>query len=298
MRLCALAWLLAYCCGIASLALGQAPSRPLTIYAATSLTDAFEALAAAFAEVEPAAEVLLNFANSSTLAAQINAGAPADIFASANEKQMALAVAGGRISEDAVRTFAHNQLTLIVSAQSDITLDSLAQLAQAPLLLVLAAPGTPIRAYTDAMLASADAEYGGRYQQRALERLVSEERNVRQVVARVALGEADAGIVYQSDVIGDVRDQLVVIAIDARHNQLASYPIAPLADAADAALAAHFIDFILSPPAQAILREYGFCSPVILDEHEPAEIRTEPTPDAATAAEIKDSPCAAPPAES
>ena len=209
-------------------AYGQPPARSLTIYAATSLTDAFEALAEAYVEIQPDVEILLNFANSSTLAAQISAGAPADIFASANEKQMSLVIEEGRVDEDEVAIFAHNQLVIIRSVVSAADINSIADLAGEEILLVLAAPGTPIRAYTDAMLVAHAGELGADFQARVLRNLVSEERNVRQVVTRVALGEADAGIVYQSDVLGDVSEQLAVIAIADEHNQLASYPIAPL----------------------------------------------------------------------
>lgn len=273
----------------------QGPARQLTVYAATSLTNAFESLAEAFSEAEAGVEVLLNFANSSTLAAQLNAGAPADVFASANEKQMSLVVEGERISREAVTTFAHNQLVLILSAAYSAHIDSIEQLSEQSLLLVLAAPGTPIRAYTDDMLAAHNKEYGEDFTERVMRNLVSEERNVRQVVARVALGEADAGIVYQSDVIGDVADQIVTVHIDEEHNQLASYPIAALSDAADAALAIQFVDFVLSAPAQAILREFGFCSPVILDELESLEATPEPTPDAVEEPEADLAPCATQP---
>ncbi len=272
---------------------GQAPARRLTVFAATSLTDAFEALAQAFSEGHADVEILLNFANSSTLAAQLNAGAPADIFASANEKQMQSVVDGKRISDEAVLTFAHNQLVLILSTENGLELDSMAQMADASYLLVLAAPGTPIRAYTDAMFASLDDELGPGFSRRVLRNLVSEESNVRQVVARVALGEADAGIVYQSDVIGDVGEELITIAIDARHNQLASYPIAALSDAADAELAKEFIGFVLSAPGQEILRAYGFCTPAILDIAEPMSVTPEPTPDATREPQNEADPCAA-----
>ena len=143
-------------------------------------------------------------------------------------------------------------------------------------MLVLAAEGTPIRAYTDAMLASYHDEYGDGFKERVLRNLVSEESNVRQVVTRVALGEADAGIVYQSDALGDVADQLITIPVDERHNQLASYPIARLNDATEPSLAQEFMRFVLSKEAQAILADNGFCWPAILDDVQPTEVTPEP----------------------
>lgn len=256
-------------------------SRLLTIYAATSLTDAFEELRDAFILDYPEVRILLNFASSSTLAAQITQGAPADIFASANETQMTNVVEYGRIDEEAIEIFAHNQLVLIAPVGNPAAIASIADLAAESLLLVLAAQGTPIRAYTDAMLLSHHADNGEDFSARVLRNLVSEESNVRQVVARVALGEADAGIVYQSDVIGDVRDQLTSIAIDPRHNQLASYPIAALSDSPRADLASAFIEFVKLADAQAILTAYGFCSPDILFDVLQSDVTPEPTPDAA-----------------
>ena len=237
----------------------------LTIYAATSLTDVFEEMGEAFIEAYPAVEVLLNFANSATLAAQITAGAPADVFASANELQMENAVKSGRVDEVEVKIFAYNRLTVIVPADNPAKVQSLDELAGDGVLLVLAAVGTPIRAYTDAMLASYNGDQGEDFDERVLRNLVSEESNVRQVVARVALGEADAGVVYQSDALGAVADQLITIPIDERHNQLASYPIAPLNDAAAQDLAQAFIRFLRSEAAQTILAGNGFCWPAVFD---------------------------------
>ena len=260
--------------------IGSAQERKsgnLTIYAATSLTDAIEAMRDAFVETNPEVEILLNFASSSTLAAQLMEGAPADIFASANEKQMELVVDNGRIDENGAQIFAHNQLVLIVPADNPAAIQTMQDLTNERILLVLAAEGTPIRAYTNAMLASYNAEFDEGFNERVMLNLVSEESNVRQVVTRVALGEADAGIVYQSDVIGDVADRLITIPIDDRHNQLASYPIAVLSDTPDAPLAAEFISFVHSEEAQRILADNGFCTPAILEDVLPTEATPEPT---------------------
>ena len=272
----------------------DSPSQRLTIFAATSLTDAFEALSQAFQEAYPAVDFLLNFSSSSTLAAQLLQGAPADIFASANELQMQLVIDEDLIAADTVEIFAHNQLVVITPADNPAQIEAVADLADEGVLLVLAAQATPIRAYTDAMLASYNDELGAEFFDAVMRNLVSEESNVRQVVARVALGEADAGIVYQSDAIGDVAEELRLIEIDPAHNQLASYPIAPLAGSTNQALAARFIDFALSQEAQALLAQYGFCSPVILGEMPPAEATPEPTPEAENAATTPHAACPAP----
>ena len=249
----------------------------LTIFAATSLTDAFESLATAFESETSDTRVHLNFSSSSTLAAQLNAGAPADIFASANEKQMTLVVDDGRIDEDAPQTFAHNQLVLATPADNPAEIAAISDLANDGVLLVLAAVGTPIRAYTDAMLESHNADLGADFSERALRNLASEESNVRQVVTRLALGEADAGIVYMTDALGDVADKLQVIQINAARNQLASYPIALLSDAANPDLAARFIAFVLADAGREILAAHGFCPPAILAAQPPENATTAPT---------------------
>ena len=256
-------------------------AQHLTVFAATSLTDAFEALRVDFQISNPDAEILLNFSSSSTLAAQLIQGAPADVFASANERQMELAVEAGLIDEADLEIFARNQLVLITPSDNPAGLDAIRDLAGEGILLVLAAAGTPIRAYTDDMFASHGREYGADFVEKVYRNLASEESNVRQVVARVALGEADAGIVYQTDVIGDVSSQLRAIEIAPAHNQLASYPIAALSDSANAQLAERFVDFVLSDQARMILSAFGFCPPAILAEDSLADTTPEPRLEAA-----------------
>ncbi len=268
--------------------------QELTVFAATSLTDVFESLRAAYTEAHPNAEILLNFSSSSTLAAQLIQGAPADVFASANELQMDLVVEMGLIAADAVEIFAHNQLALITPADNPAGIESMRELAGESVLLVLAAEGTPIRAYTDAMLASLNEDYAPDYAERVRRNLVSEESNVRQVVARVALGEADAGIVYKSDTIGDAAERLRAIDIDRAHNQLASYPIAPLVDTANMTLAMSFIEFVVSEAAGLLLEAYGFCPPAILSEVSITGPGLEPTLEADAADEDSRASCPQP----
>lgn len=263
----------------------------LTVFAATSLTNVFESLRAAFVETNPDVEILLNFSSSSTLAAQLIQGAPADVFASANDLQMDLVVESGLITHEAVEIFAHNQLVLITPAENPAELESMQDLSKESVLLVLAAKGTPIRVYTDAMFASHDEAYGDAYFDRVMQNLVSEESNVRQVVTRIALGEADAGIVYQSDATGAVADQLHKIEMDPAHNQLASYPIAALAASADSTLASEFIEFVLSQDAKSIFTDYGFCSTDILTDIPPEESTPEPTLEVEDLAEAPHTKC-------
>ena len=289
------------CCIIAFVAALTAHAQnasTLTIFAASSLTDAFEQLSAGFLESNTEADIVLNFASSTKLAAQLLAGAQADIFASANEAQLDKVVEDGRIHADQVKHFAMNQLVLTLPADNPGDIESLEDLATKPVLLVLAVTGTPIREYTDAMIQSHNEDFGDDFAERVMQNLVSEESNVRLVVARVALGEADAGIVYQTDVIGAVSDKLMTIAIDPRHNQLASYPIATLADSRQTEIADRFIEYVLSHEGQAILRDYGFCSPTE-DADVADEVATlEPTQEAIVIEELESNPCERPNAES
>ncbi len=272
----------------------QNREKRLTVFAATSLTDVFEGLRDAFIAANQDTEILLNFSSSSTLAAQLVQGAPADVFASANEAQMGLVIASGLIAPAAVEIFAHNQLVLIAPAKNPANIASVSDLGKESVLLVLAAPGTPIRAYTDAMLLSHAEEYGGDFTARVMGNLVSEESNVRQVATRVALGEADAGIVYQTDAIGDLSEDLQVIDIEPEHNQIAAYPIAPLSGAANPPLAQTFIDFIRSADAQPLFAAYGFCTPAILSAMPADEATLEPALEAADSAETPPAACPAP----
>ena len=248
----------------------------LTIFAAASLTDAFLELAAVFTEAHPDTRFSFNFGGSSTLAAQIDQGAPADLFASANIRQMQMACEAGRIGGEPV-IFARNRLVLITPADNPAGIESLSDLANPGLLLLLASPGVPVRDYTDAMLdqMADDPAYGPDYRAAVLANLVSEEDNVRHVAAKVALGEADAGIVYSSDVTPDIAEQVQRFSIPDEVNTLAIYPVAITDNPANPALAQAFIDLLLSDEGQAVLMRWGFISAQDAVEEADAEATPE-----------------------
>lgn len=235
----------------------DAQARTLTVFAAASLTDALGEIGANFEAANPGTTVTLNMAGSSQLAAQIVEGAPADVFASANAAQMQAAIESGRIAADAPRTFVSNRLSVIVPADNPAGITALEDLGGAPLLLVLAVPGVPVRQYTDEIVAQLGSDFAAAF----YANVVSEEDNVRQVVAKVALGEADAGIVYTSDVTPDVADSVLQIAIPDAQNVIATYPVAVLNDTPAPALAQAFVDYLLSADGQAILQRWGFGAP-------------------------------------
>lgn len=233
------------------------PGHPITVFAAASLTDAFTEIGTLFSEAYPGEQVAFNFGASSQLATQINEGAPADVFASANLRQYEVAaeeMAGeGRI-------FAQNRLIVAMPAANPASIQALSDLAGPGVRIVLAAPGVPVRDYTDAMLdaMAGSADYGPAYRDAVLGNLVSEEDNVRRVVLRLSLGEADAGIVYSSDITPDQADKLITLPIPDEFNTLADYPIGVTKAGAANPLSAAFVDFVLSEAGQQVLQRWGF----------------------------------------
>jgi molybdate transport system substrate-binding protein len=224
-------------------------SGEVVAFAAASLTDAFEALAMAFSEANPAVKVTSNFAGSQQLAGQITQGAPASVFASANQTQMDVVADAGLIAGQP-QVFASNRLTIAVEPGNPLGIKGLADLARPDITLVMAAEEVPAGQYARQALDAAGVQVAP----------ASLETDVRAVLSKVALGEADAGIVYRSDVVaadGDVD----AVEIPAAQNVPAAYPIAVLADAPNLAAARAFVDFVTSKQGQHILAEHGFAAP-------------------------------------
>jgi molybdate transport system substrate-binding protein len=245
--------------GCSAGAASESDGGELLVFAASSLTESLQDTASEFEEDNPGLTVTLNFAGSQQLRTQLEQGAQADVFASANWPQMNAVADVGLLSGEAV-SFATNRLVVIVPAEStEIT--SLEDLAQPGTKLVLAQAEVPVGAYShNAIDNLADRlQYGTDYADRVLGNLVSEETNVRNVAQKVALGEADAGIVYQTDAMTpDIAERVRVIHIPDEFNVVASYPIAALSESAQPDLARQFVDFVLSDEGEQILGEYGF----------------------------------------
>jgi molybdate transport system substrate-binding protein len=227
----------------------------LTVFAAASLTEAFSEMATAFEAAHPSVDVALNFAGSNTLRAQIEQGAQADVFASANTKEMDSLVEIGLVNVDKKSVFLTNRLVVITPENNPAGLSNLEELARPNLKLVLAAEEVPIGRYARLILDNVGAEFKAH----ALANVVSNETTVKQVVAKVQLGEADAGLVYASDAVA--APELPVIEIPAEWNVVAEYPIAPLVHAPHPELADAFVAFVLSPEGQSILQKWGFSPP-------------------------------------
>lgn len=238
---------------------GSRPSGTLNVFAAASLTDAFQEIAQTLKQQYPDLQVVYNFGGSQALRTQIEQGAQADIFASADGRQMEQARQNGVVQGEAP-IFVKNRLVVIVPHDNPARLETFQDLARAGVKLDLAASQVPVGNYSREAIAKANAAYGADFSTRVQHNIVSEENNVKQVVLKVQLGEVDAGIVYISDVIPQVRRAIRTIPIPDAYNRLASYPIAITKDINNRLAAETFIAFILSESGQAILKKHNFLS--------------------------------------
>ena len=231
----------------------------LTIFTAASLTDAFKDMAAQIEQANPGTKLTFNFAGSPTLRTQLSQGARADVFASADEPNMAGAETDGTITGQP-QIFARNVLVVVVPVKNPAGIQTLQDLAKPNIKLVLTNKEVPVGNYARQSLEkmSQDPAFGPDFSKRVLANLVSEETNVRQVAAKVQLGEADAGIVYATDVTPAIRDAVRVIQIPPALNVIAKYPIAVVKGAQNEAGARAFIAYVLSPAGQTILVRHGF----------------------------------------
>ena len=236
------------------------PKTTLTVFAASSLTDAFGEIGTAFEQSNPNVTLRFNFAGSQQLAQQITQGAPADVFASANTAQMEIGIRSGRISPATSHIFAKNRLIVITPRDNKANITALDGLAKPSLKIVLADKAVPVGQYSLDFLqkASTQAKFGTNYGPNVLKNVVSYEQDVKAVLNKVALGEADAGIVYTTDAVGPNAAKIQRIEIADDLNTLANYPIAILNDSKAPATAQQFVDFVSSARAQSILRQYGF----------------------------------------
>ena len=235
-------------------------TRTLTVYAAASLTEAFTEIGKAFETAHPGVTVVFNFGGSQNLRTQIEQGAPADLFASANINEMETLAAENLVDTGAPKVFLLNEMVVILPKENPAGIVSLEDLSKPGLKLVLAAEEVPAGRYARQILDNLNAEFGGDYRSRVLANLVSNEDNIRQAVTKVQLGEADASIVYVSDAVA-VPD-LQKIEIPADVNVIAEYPIASLSRSENPDLADAFIAYVLSPAGQATLKKWGF-TPVV-----------------------------------
>ncbi|WP_437735482.1 molybdate ABC transporter substrate-binding protein [Sorangium sp. So ce1335] len=261
--LIALCLLLAACLVWGAGCKGSEPARGhqgedrLIVFAAASLRDVFTALGEDFERAHAGVEVTFNFAGTQELRAQLEHGAAADVFASADQRHMDELVRAGRAAGPVV--FARNEPVIVVARESAGAIRGLADLPAASR-VVLGAPEVPIGRYTLAILDRAAASLGADFRARVEARVVSRELNVRQVLTKVRLGEAQAGVVYRTDAQA-AQDGVAIVPIPPDLNVVAEYPIAIVAGAAHPGLARAWVDFVLSEAGQRALRGAGFVAP-------------------------------------
>lgn len=238
--------------------LGASASAPrekaLVVFAAASLREPLTAMAEEFRARNPGVEVILNWAGSQQLRLQLEQGAAADVFASADTRNVEPLRRQGLVLPE--RLFARSAPILVVPKDNPAALRALADLPRARR-VVLAAPEVPIGGYSQRILENAERRFGAGFVSRVQARVVSHELNVHQVLAKVALGEADAGIVYRTD-LAAMGDRVEAIPIPPELNVQAEYVIAQLRRAPHPELARRWLELVFSPSGRAALARHGF----------------------------------------
>jgi len=241
---------------VSAAACGSGGSGPaeLHVYAASSLTDAFRDLEPMFEAAHPDVDVSLTFAGSQVLRLQIEQGADADVYASANPEHMQTLVEEDRVREGKV--FAHNELVVIVPADDPAGIESFADLPKATR-IVLGTENVPVGRYArEALNLAEERRFGAGFEESVMAHVVSEETNVRLARAKVELGEADAAIVYLTDASGS--DRLRVIHVPEDVNVRADYLIGVVSGSSHLEAAEQWIDFLTSPEGRSVLEARGF----------------------------------------
>ena len=242
-RIAVVAFFLVSACGGSIM---PAAPPPLTVYAAASLTDSFKALGASFEQAPNGVTVRFNFAGTPTLVTQIEQGAQADVFASADTANMDRLRADGLTSGEP-RVFAHNKLEIAVAPGNPKRIASLADLARPEVVYISAAPTVPAGKYAGQALAKAGVAARSR----------SFETDVKSVLAKIELGEADAGIVYVTDVRA-AGAKVQGVPIPDAYNVVATYPFVEVKGAKNPTVARMFIAYVLSGEGQSKLVMFGF----------------------------------------
>ncbi|MFI2736860.1 molybdate ABC transporter substrate-binding protein [Streptomyces sp. NPDC018711] len=223
-----------------------APKADLTVLAAASLTDVFKTAGAAYEKSHPGTKLTFSFAGSQELVAQVSQGSPADVLVTADTKSMDTVKA----DTSAPTVIARNRLVIATGKGNPFKVDELKDLADTKLKVVLAAPEVPAGKYSKKVL---DA-------QKITVKPVSQEPNVRAVLSKVELGEADAGLVYKTDA-ESAKDKVDAVEIPDAQNAIAQYPAATLKESKNSEAAAAFVAWLSSPEGQKILQDAGFQKP-------------------------------------
>lgn len=232
----------------------------LKVFAAASLSDAFNETAAQYKVLHPNVDIQFQFAGTQQIRTQVEQGAYADVFAAASTSHMNALVNEGFVNNSTVKNFTQNKLALIVPLSNPANISSLSDLNRSGIKLVICAPSVPCGSYTLQLLNKTvnNSAYGASFKPAVLKNVVSQETDVNSAVSKVALGEADAAFVYQSDVPASMQSKVKVIALPDSVNVLAVYPIAVLKESKNSVEAQDFENFVLSDSGKAILDKYHF----------------------------------------
>jgi len=242
--------------GSTSAGSGSSPAAPgsgaasgtVTVFAAASLTESFTSLGRQFEAAHPGTTVKFNFGASSSLAENINQGAPADVFASASPKNMQQVVDADGASDS--KTFARNVMQIAVPPDNPAGVREVTDLARSNVKVALCQPQVPCGAVAQQVFENVNITV----------KPVTQGADVKAVLTTVQLGEVDAGMVYRTDVRA-AGTKVKGIEIPADQNASTSYPIAALTEAPNPAGAAAFVDYVLSPDGEKVLEQAGFTAP-------------------------------------
>jgi molybdate transport system substrate-binding protein len=236
--------------------------KEITVFTAASLTGAFSEIGGIY-ENETDIHAVFNFDGSQALRTQIENGAYADIFASANKKQMNALKNGGLMNNSSIVIFAKNKISLIVPKDNPAKIKSLSDLAKPGIKIVMGTKDVPVGDYALQIIDKLGnvSSYGQDYKTKVLSNVISQETTVNYVVTKVALGEADVGFAYVSDVTADLAGKVDKIEIPDEYNIIAEYPLGLLKESEHPNECMEFMNLVMSDEGKAVLEKYGF-SPV------------------------------------
>ncbi len=255
--------------------------KEITVFTAASLTGAFGEIGQMYKN-ETSIIVVFNFDGSQALRTQIENGAYADVFASANKKQMNSLKNGGLMNNSSVVVFTRNKLLLVVPKDNPAKIGNLSDLAKPGLKIVMGTKDVPVGDYALQIISNLgnNSSYGPDYKTKVLANVISQETNVNYVVTKVALGEADVGFAYVSDITEDLANKVDKIDIPDEYNIIAEYPMGILLESRYPTESQEFMDLVISDEGKAVLERYGF-APV---ESQPVKSEGTATAPAAKAA--------------
>jgi molybdate transport system substrate-binding protein len=235
------------------------PPKELTVFTAASLTGAFGEIGQMF-ENETGINVAFNFDGSQALRTQLEHGAYADVFASANMRQMNAVKDEGLMNNSSIIIFTRNKLSIIVPKDNPAKIMNLSDLAMPGIKIIMGTKDVPVGDYALQIIDKLgnDSAYGSDYETKVLANVVSQETNVNYVVTKVALGEVDVGFAYVSDITEDLASKVDRIAIPDEYNIIAEYPMGILLESKYPAESQEFMNLVMSDKGKAVMEKYGF----------------------------------------